>query len=238
MAYKPTGRPRGRPPKNRAPDPEEAAFVLGDDDLVGAPLRASTEKTNMERAPDLALVAGGVSAAWLAHVFGMDKNTIKKKLAQCPVAGMNKATPLYRIKDAAAWLIPPKVDVMSYIRGMNPSDLPPRLNDAYWSAMGRRQKVLQDAGDLWRTADVLGVFGEAAIKIKSTVQLWVDEVDRVHGISDAQREMLTRMADGLLENIHEIFVTAPQGKKRTRSTLAIEHPGEQDDLDEDDDDLI
>lgn len=233
MAYKPTGRPRGRPPKNATP-------LAQDDDLVGGPAPAEGSTRQVDKAPDLGLVAGGVSAAWLAHVFGMDKNTIKKKLANCPVAGMNRGTPHYLIKEAAAWLIPPKVDVMSYIRSMNPSDLPPRLNDAYWSAMGRRQKVLQEAGDLWRTADVLAVFGEAAIKIKSTVQLWVDEVDRVHGISDAQREMLTRMADGLLENIHEIFVTAPQGKKRTRSTLALEHAGEEDvaDGEEADDDLI
>lgn len=173
---------------------------------------------------DLGLVYGGVSAAWLAHVFGGDKNTIKKKLAKCEVAGKNGSTPLYRIKDAAAWLIPPKVDIMTYIKGLRPQDLPPVLNDAYWGAMRKRQVVLKEAGDTWATNDVLRVFGEAALRIKSTVQLWVDELERVHGLSDEQRRILVQMSDGLLEDVYQIFVTAPK-ESRTRSTLA-EHDEE------------
>lgn len=173
---------------------------------------------------DLGLVYGGVSAHWLAHVFGMDKNTIKKKLAKCEIAGKNGATPLYRIKDAAAWLIPPKVDIMTYIKSLRPQDLPPVLNDAYWSAMRKRQAVLKEAGDTWATPDVLSVFGTAAIRIKTTVQLWVDELERVNGLSDEQRRILVQMSDGLLEDVHEIFVTAP-AQKHTRSTLS-EHDEE------------
>lgn len=186
---------------------------------------------------DLGLVHAGVSAAWLGHVFGHDKNTIKKKLARCEVAGRNGQTPLYRIKDAAAWLVPPKVDVMTYIKGLRPVDLPPQLNDAYWSAMRKRQQVLLEAGDLWQTPDVLAVFGSAAIKIKSTVQLWVEEVDRVHGLADDQREMLTRMADGLLAEIHEIFVTAP-AQKQTQSTLIEYQENDATPVAEERDDLI
>lgn len=173
---------------------------------------------------DLGLVHGGVSAAWLGHVFGHDKNTIKKKLEKCEPCGSNRGTPLYRIKDAAAWLVPPKVDIMTYIKGMRPQDMPPVLNDAYWSAMRKRQVVLKEAGDTWATADVLRVFGEGALRIKSTVQLWVDELERVHGLSDEQRRILVQMSDGLLEDVYQIFVTAPK-ESRTRSTLA-EHDEE------------
>ena len=205
------GKKRG-PYKPRAPK----SSAQSTDDLLGAPPKSAVDEEPTLDGLDLAQVYGGVSAAWLGHVFGMDKNTIKKKLAKCEVAGKNRGTPLYRIKDAAAWLVPPKVDLMTYIKSLRPQDMPPQLNDSYWSAMGRRQKVLADAKELWRTPDVLDVFGSAAIKIKSTVQLWVDEVDRVHGLSDEQRTMLTRMADGLLSDIHEIFVTAP----RERSTFS------------------
>lgn len=173
---------------------------------------------------DLGQVYGGVSAAWLGHVFGQDKNTIKKKLAKCEIAGKNGATPLYRIKDAAAWLIPPKVDIMTYIKGLRPQDLPPVLNDAYWSAMRKRQVVLKEAGDTWATADVLRVFGEGALRIKTTVQLWVDELERVHGLTDEQRRILVQMSDGLLEDVYQIFVTAPK-ESRTPSTLS-EHAEE------------
>lgn len=207
----PVKRGPGRPKKVRS-DAQNGEDLLG-----GIPKGPQNDEPTLDGL-DLGVVYGGVSAAWLGHVFGMDKNTIKKKLAKCEIAGKNGQTPLYRIKDAAAWLIPPKVDIETYIKSMRPQDVPPTLNDAYWSAMGRRQKVLEAAGDLWRTPDVLGVFGEAALKIKSTIQLWTDEVERVHGLTDAQREMLVRMADGLQQDIHDIFITAP-AKGETRSTL-------------------
>lgn len=208
MARTPTGRPRGRPRKD----------AVQDDDLLGVPAPPEDSNAPIAKAPDLGLVIGGVSAAWLGHVFGMDKNTVKKRLAKCPVAGMNRGTPHYLIREAAAYLVNPKVDVEEYIRSLRPQDLPPHLNDTYWSALGKRQKVLADAKETWNTDDVLAVFGRVNMRIKSTVMLWVDEVDRVHGLTDEQREMLTRMADGLLEDIHELYVTEPS-RGRTRSTI-------------------
>lgn len=191
---------------------------MQDDDLLGVPAPPEDSNAPIAKAPDLGLVIGGVSAAWLGHVFGMDKNTVKKRLAKCPVAGMNRGTPHYLIKEAASYLVNPKVDVEEYIRSLRPQDLPPHLNDTYWSALGKRQKVLADAKETWNTDDVLAVFGRVNMRIKSTVMLWVDEVDRVHGLTDEQREMLTRMADGLLEDIHELYVTEPS-RGRTRSTI-------------------
>lgn len=208
MARTPTGRPRGRPRKD----------AVQDDDLLGVPAPPEDSNAPIAKAPDLGLVIGGVSAAWLGHVFGMDKNTVKKRLAKCPVAGMNRGTPHYLIREAATYLVNPKVDVEEYIRSLRPQDLPPHLNDTYWSALGKRQKVLADAKETWNTDDVLAVFGRVNMRIKSTVMLWVDEVDRVHGLTDEQREMLTRMADGLLEDIHELYVTEPS-RGRTRSTI-------------------
>lgn len=219
MSRTPTGRGPGRPRKTAAPD-----------ELLGVPAPADGSAVPIAKAPDLGLVAGGVSAAWLGHVFGMDKNTVKKRLANCPVAGMNRGTPHYLIKEAAAYLVNPKVDIEEYIRSVRPQDLPPHLNDTYWSALGKRQKVLADARETWNTDDVLAVFGRVNIKIKSTVQLWVDEVERVHGLSDEQRQMLTRMADGLLEDVHEMYVTEPT-RHRTRSTIKeYDEASDQDDL--------
>lgn len=206
---------RGRPPKAK-PVPKHDPYF---DDILGEPAADIPEQpAELAKGMDLALVYGGVSAAWLGHVFGMDKNTIKKKLAKCPVAMMKKNTPHYAIKEAAAYLVPPKVDLLSYIRSLRPQDLPPILSDAYWAAQLKRQKWEENAGDLWRTTDVLEVLGELAKTLKTTVQLWTDELDRIHGLSDEQRKSLTQMCDGLLLEVHHILVTAPV-RKSTRSSI-------------------
>ena len=184
-----------------------------DEDLIGA------EPISM----DIAEVYGGVSAHWLSQVFGHDKNTIKKKIAAAnlEIVGKRNGGPLYRIADAAAVLVKPKVDLVAYVKSLRPNDLPPMLNDAYWSAMLKRQKWEENAGDLWRTEAVLEVFGDLALSFKTTVNLWVEEVDRQESLSPGQRKILTGLADKLLEQVYEVMVEAPR-KKKTASTIIEE----------------
>ena len=214
---KPTGSPRGRSRKTPAPPvPPAATAEIEIDDLIGDdPAPPADEVTT-----NLADVYAGVSASWLAHVFGMDKNTIAKKLSTAGVqpSARRGSTPLYRIPDAAPYLVKPKVDLVTYIKSLRPNDLPPILNAAYWDAMLKRQKWEENAGDLWRTADVLEVFGDMAFGIKTTVSLWVEEVDRTRGLDAGQRETITQLSDKLLEQIHQQMIEAPR-KRRTSSSL-------------------
>lgn len=195
---------RGRPPKT-------------EEDLIG-------DAPEM----DLARVYGGVSAHWLAQVFGHDKNTIKKKLAAAniEIVGQRNGGPLYRIADAAQYLVKPKVDLVSYVKSLRPNDLPPILNDAYWGAMLKRQKWEENANDLWRTEAVLEVFGDLALSFKTTVNLWVEEVDRQDSLSPEQRKILTDLTDRLLEQVYEQMVEAP--KKRKTPSSVVEEGGVMD----------
>lgn len=215
---------RGRPPANpraRKTTPPPAAEP---DDLIGGGATAD-EVQELANGLDLGVVYGGVSASWLAHVFGMDKNTVKKKLANgnCTIVGKNKGTPLYTIKEAAGFLIAPKVDLATYVKSLRPNDLPPILNDSYWAAMLKRQKWEENAGDLWRTNDVMDVFGTLATRIKSTIQLWPENVK---GLTDAQRLSLQQQTDSLLNDIHDIMVAAPLERRTPSSAEEPDDSGE------------
>lgn len=211
-----------QPPKRRGPKPKAASPDDIEDDLIGGPAEPE-ESVSIQ----LADVYGGVSASWLAQVFGHDKNTIAKKLATAgiEVVGRRNGGPLYRIPDAAAHLVKPKVDLVAYIKTLRPNDLPPMLNVAYWDAMLKRQKWEENAGDLWRTADVLEVFGDLAFSFKTTVNLWVEEVDRTQGLTSEQRQVITQLSDKLLEQVYQLMVDAPR-KRKTSASITEEgaHP--------------
>lgn len=194
--------------KRKTPPPE--------DDLIGEPERVGL---------NTAEVIGGVSAHWLSQVFKHDKNTIRNKLGKygCPIAGYRGDTPLYRIDEAAQYLVKPKVDLVEYVKSLRPNDLPPILNDAYWSAMLKRQKWEENAGDLWRTEAVLNVFGDLALSFKTTVNLWVEEVDRQESLSVEQRQILTKLCDSLLEQAYQLMIEAP--KKRKTTSAIVEEGG-------------
>lgn len=222
----PVKRKRGRPSK------AEASPDLDIDDLIGA---ESADDTDGDEGfdHDITTVLGGVSAYWLGQVFGHDKNTIKRKLGSsgCKVYRRRGKTPLYLIKDAAQYLVTPKVDIESYIKSLRPVDMPPSLNKDFWAAALARQKWEENAKQLWRTADVLEVFGDTALHIKSTVTLWVEELDRAHGLTAEQRETIQQLSDNLLEQVHDMMVTSP-ARGNTPSSAAEHDLTETDEVDE------
>src|SRR5690554_5114228 len=65
---------------------------------------------------DLKDVTYGVSTAWLGQVFGMHPMTVKQRLAECPPIRRERGgQPRYDLKQAASYLVPPKVDIVKWI---------------------------------------------------------------------------------------------------------------------------
>lgn len=160
-----------------------------------------------------------VSLALLTQVFRMDKVTVRKRLAPCPTIGRSSHGVVWDFKQAASYLVEPRIDISAYIKTMRPQDLPPLLQDSYWSAMRKRQEWEVRAGHLWHTDDVLAVFGELAMTLKSTISLWVENLDRIHGLTKEQRQTMSQQSDNLLEEIFRLLVNEPS-KKRTESSIA------------------
>lgn len=192
----------------------------------GPPIVITTRRGDMsnEKAGislELSDVHAGVSVTWLASVWGMGTESIKRKLADCPPMKREKNAKIYNLRQAAGYLSEPKVNIDEYIKRLRPGDLPPALSKDYWDAKLKRQKWELEAGDLWRTVDVLDVFGETFKHIRTTTQLWLDTVERTEVLSAAQRETLQRLADGLLEDIHRKLVQMP-AERKTESLLGLE----------------
>lgn len=145
----------------------------------------------------------GVTVNWLRHAFRMDASTIKKKLSMLtPVSYQRGNTPLFDFVQAASYLVKPKIDLRQYIKNLRPEDLPVDLQKDYWDALTKRQKYMRQAGELWHTSDVIDVFGEAFKHIKTSTQLWVNQLDRQTGLTAEQLRILEKLADQLLDDMH------------------------------------
>ena len=189
------------------------------DDLESILGKSSTAQPDEDFSLDMTDIERGVSITWLAYAFHMDKNTVKRRIAPLEPIGKKLGHPVYAMRQAAAYLIQPKVDIADWIKKLRPNDLPPLLQETFWAAALKRQKWEENAGDLWRTNAILDVFGELAMSIKSQVQLWVENVDRNHNISPEIRKAITDQSDNLLAEIHNILIEAPS-KKRTENQLS------------------
>lgn len=199
--------------------------ILGDDDDDSI-LAPKTRKEPPEPLPtehedtyDIQNVFKPVSLTWLSKAFRKDLYTVKKRLADCPptrYAGGNR--PEYDFVLAASYLVDPKFDITEVIKTMQPKDLPVDLQKDYWTAMRAKQRFEEEAGQLWRTEDVLDVFGEAFKLIRTSTQLWASQLERSSGLTQDQYKHLQAATDSLLDELHE-KLTSLQNKQKTPNAL-------------------
>lgn len=219
------GQPKrsGRPPKKPGSDladlktpPPSDDF----DDLIGTSTVAGSHA--LDYVPDFEVddnVFAGVTRTWLADVFGMDPTTVKKRLANCPTKGKRGQFPVYDLRMAAQYLVPPRVNIGEYLKSMRPNDLPPILQSAYWDAQKKRQDWELNAGELWKTEKVIETLSETFKLIKTSVSLFADTVEQEHGLTESQRATIAELTDSLMDDIHNSLVRQHE-LSRTPNQLA------------------
>lgn len=215
----------------------------GIDDLLGAPAgaddRAQRRQSRVEAlAKETAIKAAGrggtfieqgalrrpVSMNFLAEVFDMDPATVRKRLTRCPKLGMAGGNrPVYDFKTACQYILPPKMTADEFIRTLHHAKLPPEVNKVFWQAQRERLRYLRDAGEVWHTADLLAVLGQVNMTFKDRIDMWVEDIRDLKGISDAHVARIEEMAHALKSDLYEALVTMP-GRGETLSIRDKEDP--------------
>lgn len=201
------------------------------DDLLGStpePKLSDREQRRLERAAALAkdtaikaAARGGtftemgvlkrpVSMNFLAEVFDMDPATVRKRLTRCPKLGQAGGNrPVYDFKTACQFILPPKMTADEFIRTLHHAKLPPEVNKTFWQAQRERMRYMRDAGDLWHTTDLLNVLGQVNMTFKDRIDMWVEDIRDLKGISDDHVARIEEMAHALKSDLYESLVTMP-----------------------------
>lgn len=166
----------------------------------GRPPKARDEVTS-----DL-LQTGEASMAQIAQLFRTDAKTLPRRLRRLKPVATRSGVNVYSIRDAAAYLVKPGYSIEQYIRNMHFSDLPVGLQKEFWAGLRSRQEYETRAGDLWPTAQVVENLSEAFKQARITILLFPETVERETGVTDAQRKVLRRLADGLIDDLRTSLV--------------------------------
>lgn len=153
----------------------------------------------------------GVTVGWLSEVFHLDPATVRKRLADCPPVSTHKTGYRYSLPAAAAFLVKPIFDVKKYLKNMRAEELPAHLQAQFWDGQNKKQKWEENAGDLWRTEAVMEVFSDVFLTIKSTAQLWTEDLERTTGLTPKQRASLSERVDALQNEIREKLLNLKVG---------------------------
>ncbi len=161
-----------------------------------------------------------VTIGFLSNVMKMDRQTVTKRLAPLPPVGTHRGnTPVYDFRQAMSYLAAPVISPEEIIKRISSTDLPASLQKDVWDARLKMQKWKAQAGELWPTEAVLEVLGEAFQRLKTTTQLWIDQITESQALTPAIREELTVLVDALMADMHRSLVQMAQ-ERATRSQLA------------------
>lgn len=162
-----------------------------------------------------------VGVSFLAKVLRLNAETVQRRLRTVtPVghAGSSQNRPLYDFATVVPYLVKPKMDVRTYLRSLNPADMPTNISKVFWEAERIRNKTLLETGEAWPTEKVLEVMGQVFMMIKDRIPL-ITEGLREEGLTDTQLEHLQASCDQFQKDLHEALVEMP-AQQATPSRLA------------------
>lgn len=189
------------------------------------PTLRRSERTNLDE-ESRAMVYQGASVNQLAEIFLMRPADVMRRLAGIdPVGTGRQGNPIYRIMDAAVRLIKIPITeqmIVDYLRKLNPKDLPPLLNKAFWEAMKVRGAYREQAGELWMTNDVLQVASDSFQSLRMSLLLIPDRLRDETKITEAQVLLVQDVIDTALETARERLVSDLRKPSGHRSGLDAE----------------
>lgn len=170
----------------------------------------------------------GVTVPWLAQAFNLRRGTVTTKLAGAPVLRTGpRGAPVYDFAEVARYLVPPREDeIIEYIKNLDPKDMPEKIRRAYWSARREEQKAREEAGDLWRSNDVLNLFAELFTMIKASTTLWSNRIAKESALSMDARKLIDAEAKSLMNDIADMVVKLQEGQLTPSQLSDFDDEGE------------
>lgn len=154
-----------------------------------------------ERADDAetaSILYEGATMRQLAIMFKMEPKLVTQKVSSLVPVGRRRGTAVYSVAEAAQRLVKPSYEIERVLMNMNHSDLPPMLQNAFWSGLKTRATYEEMIGDLWRTDKVVRLISVLFNSIRMTLLLLPDTIQREAGLDRERMTVVRRVVEGSL----------------------------------------
>ncbi|MEO0809731.1 MAG: hypothetical protein AAFW82_03660 [Pseudomonadota bacterium] len=153
-----------------------------------------------------------VTKNWLAELLHMDVATVTKRLRRCPAVskGQNGRGEVFYFHQALPYLVKPVMTPDEFVRTLNKADLPPEINNAFWSAQRTRIRYKLEAQEAWETEDIVRLLGEVAGAFKDATNMLAEELRQRLKLSDQQVETVEQIVDGIKNSLAEKLLEIPE----------------------------
>lgn len=161
----------------------------------------------------------GANLGQLSKLFDMDIRDVKAKITgNVEPIGERNGVPLFNVRDAAQYLVPPIYDLDEFIQKMQLADLPMLLRKEFWAAQRSRQLYEIEAAELWSTVEVENMVNDLYNAIRQSLLLSREAVERETELTKSQRKIITEIIDNTLKRTHDKIVEKFTESARQQAT--------------------
>lgn len=139
----------------------------------------------------------------LGEIFGLHRQTVKKRLASVKPDGLIRGNPAYTIKTAARHLVEAR---QSENVARDPDLMDPADAKDYWEAKIKEQKFNEAEGELWRSDEVLAALSGFSKKISMALRGIPDILERRTGLDAKQMNLVEDIVRAAMTDMHATVV--------------------------------
>lgn len=163
----------------------------------------------MARPFEFADLITGFSINQLSQLFSLDRRTVSERLRGLAPSGYRANHPVYKIADAAPLLIDgylyaDQVDERTKLQNAG------REKDL-WDAALKKQKFMEQEGDLWRTDKVVQVLADMFKLFRESVTVFVDALEHESDLPPPIVAKAKAFGDALLAGLRERLLALDTG---------------------------
>lgn len=143
------------------------------------------------------------SLSQLADLFGLHRQTVRKRLQGVKPDGLIRGNPAFTVKSAA----PRLVESYQYDeQERDPDKMDPQDAKDFWEAKLKEQKFLENDGELWRSDEVLEALSGVSKRIALALRGIPDILERRTGLDAKQMGLVEEVIRSSMKEMHDTLV--------------------------------
>ena len=154
----------------------------------------------------------GASIRQISLLFEMEREIVSDIIRDSGVkpSCLRNNRPVYLISEVAPFLVTSVAPTLSPVNEKTAVRIQRRnasTEKDYWDAQLKRQKFMEQAGDLWRTDKVIETLANIFKHLRESIVVFLDSMEHESGLPVRQIEKTKAFGDQLLQGMHDKLVS-------------------------------